>query len=195
MSDIYIARHGTTEANKKKIYMGTSGEGLAPEGKLQAERLGNFLRPLGIHRIYSSPLRRAVETSEIINQDLNVPIQLEEDLTEMRLGPWMGMSEEEVAEKYPKEHRLWNSRPPELVLPGRETLAELQSRALKAIYKIKENSQKYPVLAITHVALIRCIIMYFQDLDIDLYKTIDVPNISVFRLRVNEGLANISRYL
>lgn len=195
MSDIYIARHGTTEANKKKIYMGTSGEGLAPEGKLQAERLSNFLRPFGIRRIYSSPLRRALETSEIINRDLNMPILVEEGLTEMRLGPWMGMSEEEVAEKYPQEHGLWNSRPSELVLPDRETLAELQNRAIKAIYKINENNQEYPVLAITHVALIRCIIMHFQDLNINLYKTIDVPNVSVFRLRVNEGLANISRYL
>jgi broad specificity phosphatase PhoE len=87
MAEIYIARYGLTESNKKKIYMGLSEEGLALEGQQQSEVPGRSLRSLGIDRIYSSPLRRAVETSEIINRTLYVPILLEKGLTEMRFGP------------------------------------------------------------------------------------------------------------
>jgi len=57
MKEIYIARHGITESNKRKIYMGPSDEGLAPEGRVQSENLGGAIQYLGINRIYSSPVR------------------------------------------------------------------------------------------------------------------------------------------
>jgi len=41
--------------------MGSSGEGLAPEGRCQAEAVGDSLRPLGIRHIYTSPLRRSMD--------------------------------------------------------------------------------------------------------------------------------------
>lgn len=74
--ELYIARHVITESNKKRIYMGWSEEGLALEGREQAKALGQSLQSLGIQQIYSSPLRRAVKTSEMIGQLLRVPIIL-----------------------------------------------------------------------------------------------------------------------
>ncbi len=193
--EIYTARHGLTESNKRKIYMGSSEEGLTQEGRQQAETLGKSLQALGIHRIYTSPLRRAIETSEIINQTFRVPIFLEGGLTEMRLGSWMGMTEDEVSKKFPEDYQIWNSRPSELILPDRETLVEVRIRVLNTIHKIRENNSGSSVLAVTHVAIIRSLIIYFKNLDINLYKTIDIPNLSVFRLQWDGESPNISRFL
>jgi alpha-ribazole phosphatase len=74
--ELYIARHVITESNKKRIYMGWSEEGLALEGREQAEALGQSLQSLELQQIYSSPLRSALETSEIIGQLLRVHIIL-----------------------------------------------------------------------------------------------------------------------
>jgi len=194
MTDIYISRHGITESNKKRTYMGRSNESLAPEGVIQAESLGNILRPLGIKRIYTSPIQRAVETSKIVSRILNVPVTVEEDLTEMKLDAWAGLSEEEVARRYPEIYHLWNTRPGALVLPGRETLREVQSRAVRAIFRIKQVNDKSPILVITHVAIIRCLIIYFQNLDINIYRTINVPNISIYHLELNENSASITEF-
>ena len=166
----------------------------APELEFEAEALAKTLQSLGILRIYSSPLRRALETSQIIGNVLNIPVEIEENLTEMKLGPWQGLAEAEVEKRFRSDYQLWNTRPGDLVLDDREPLLEVQGRALKAIHKIKEKNVESPTLAVTHVALIRCLIIQFQGLDIDLYRTIDVPNISVFRLQLERDRGHISRF-
>jgi broad specificity phosphatase PhoE len=195
MLEIYIARHGTTESNKRKIYAGRGDERLAPIGMIQAETLGRSLRPLGIKKIYSSPLQRALETSQIVGNILRIPVEIEEGLTEMKLGAWTGLSEDEVDRTYPEDYKLWNSMPANLILPARETLAEVLQRVLNAISHIEKVSDGFPVLAVSHVAVIRCLFLHYQRMDMNLYKTIDVPNISVLLLQIDQGLANISRYL
>ena len=74
-----------------------------------------------------------------------------------------------------------------------KTLSEVQKRALKAVDKIKEKTVGSPVLAVTHVAILRCLIIYFQKLDINLYRTIDIPNASVFRLRLDGDSGHITK--
>ena len=111
----------------------------------------------------------------------------------MKLGPWKGLTEEEVSRKYPEDYFLWNTRPADLVLPERETLCEVQQRIIKAVARIKERSGKFPVLAVTHVTPIRSLIIYYQRLDINVYRTINIPNLSVFRLQSDGDKASISR--
>jgi broad specificity phosphatase PhoE len=194
MREIYIARHGITESNKAKIYMGESSESLAWEGIKQAEALGKCLRPLKIQSIFSSSIQRALDTAKIANRWINVPIIVEEDLDEMRLGPWRGMAEDEVEIKFPNEFKIWDTKPAELVLKGRESIAEVQERAVRGIYKIIEKSDNFPVLTVTHVAIVRCLILYFNKLDLNLYRRIAIPNASLFCLRIDENSAHVSRY-
>ena len=128
-------------------------------------------------------MRRAVETSEIVGEILKAPVEIEEDLAEMKLQAWAGLSEEEVARRWPDIYHLWNTRPGDLMIPGKEPLLGVHARALRAILRIKEKNDGYPVLAITHVALIRCLIIHFQKMDIHVYRTIAVPNTSVHRVQ------------
>ena len=194
MIELYITRHGITESNKKKIYMGDSEEGLALDGVVQAKVLGKSLQDLGLKRIFSSPMKRALETAKIIGDILNTPVEIEDDLAEMRLGPWKGLTEEEVSRQYPDDYFLWNTRPADLVLPDRETLCDVQQRILQAIIRIKERCRKFPVLAVTHVTPIRSLIIHYQRLDINVYRTINIQNLSVFRLRLDGDEASISRF-
>ena len=173
---IYLIRHGVTKSNKKRIYTGWSGEGLDEEGVKQAEELGQKLKGKGISKIYTSPVRRAVQTAEILNEYLLSGIIIEEHLGEMRLGEWEGMSEEEVKIKYPREWAIWNKSPAELRLPGREKLSFVQERSVKAIRRILNENSNRRVIGVTHVAIIRCIIMFLGKMDLNLYRKIDVPN-------------------
>jgi len=195
MAEIYIVRHGITESNKKRIYMGRSQEGLAPEGIAQAENLGKSLLHLGIKRIYSSPMYRALETASIIANTLKVPVEIKRDLAEMELGIWAGLTEEEVSKKFPEDYRQWNTIPQDFVLAGREPLITVQQRALKAMAHIKERNGESPALAVTHVAIVRCLILYYQGLNLNVYRTIPVPNVSVFRLQIDGDFGRISRFL
>jgi broad specificity phosphatase PhoE len=194
MIELYITRHGVTESNKKKVYMGDSEEGLALDGIVQAKAVGKSLQDLGLKRIFSSPMKRALETAKIIGDILNTPVEVENDLAEMRLGAWKGLTEEEVSRQYPADYLLWNTRPADLTLPNRETLYEVQQRILQAIVRIKERSTTFPVLAVTHVTPIRSLIIHYQRLDMNVYRTINIQNLSVFRLRIDGDQASISRF-
>ena len=184
---IYLVRHGLTRSNKEKIYAGWGEEGLTEEGVAQAKEVAEKLKGRNISAIYASPINRALQTARILNKHLDVELIVEDGLKEMKMGPWEGMSEEQLAVAYPKEYGIWNTKPGELKLPGRETLASLQERAVKAVQKIAGLNHNKEVLAVTHVAIIRTVLLFFNGLPLNLYKTIDVPNTGIFELKLPKG--------
>ena len=184
--EIYLMRHGLTESNKRKIYAGRSNEGLNGLGIKGIKNIGRRMRDLGIESIYSSPIRRALQTAEITDSFFDVGVEVEENLKEMRLGPWEGLSEEEVAERFPEQWKVWNTEPSKLKVDGRETLKEVQVRALEAVRRISEGSDCSKVLAVTHVALIRLLMIYYNEMNMDDYRRIEVKNGSLYLLQDNK---------
>ena len=179
---IYLIRHGLTESNKKKIYAGWNDECLCEESVVTLFGIGEKIIDFKIERIFSSPIHRAIQTAEVINSFLNKRIEIEKNLKEMKIGPWEGLSEYEVAESFPNEWKIWNSKPSELNIDGRETLEELQIRALNGIRRISEDSDNLRILAVTHVAIIRVLMIYYNNLCLDDYRKIAVPNCAVYLL-------------
>jgi len=179
---IYLLRHGLTESNKKKIYAGWSDECLCKEGVSALLEIERKIKEFNIERIFSSPIRRAIQTAEVINSFLNKKIEIEKNLKEMKMGPWEGLSEDEVAKSFPSEWKIWNLRPSELKIDGRETLEEVQIRALNGIRRIAEDLDRSRILAITHVSIIRVLMIYYNNWYLDDYRKIDVPNATCYLL-------------
>jgi len=167
-----------------KFYAGWSDEALNLHGRQQAYQLGKILATRGVGIIYTSPLRRAIETAEIIAQITKAPIIKEEGFIEMKMGPWEGKSEEQIAAMFPGEWDLWKRKPAELKLPGRETLDQLLERVLKTLSLIKKRKHSGNIVIVTHYAVIRVIILYVQGKDLNLYKTIIIPNCVPFELEI-----------
>ena len=182
-SIIYLVRHGVTQSNKRKIYAGWSEEDLVKEGVIQAEKLGRKLKGMRISTIYTSPIRRTLQTAEILNKYIKCELKIDPDLKEIKMGPWEGLSEEEVAVKYPSEYKIWLNKPAELNIKGRETLNEVQCRAVRAVNKILNDNFDKIAVVVTHVAIIRCLLLYLKCLSLNLYKTIDIPNLSIHQLK------------
>lgn len=192
---IYLVRHGITHSNKKNIYSGWCEEELIEEGIAQANKLGKEMQGWGISSIFTSPIKRAVQTAQILNRYIKGRLIIEPYLKEMKMGAWEGLSEHEVAKQYPSEHKMWLERPAQLRISGRETLKEVQQRAVKAINRILEMRSDKIRLAVTHVAIIRCIFLYFNKLPLNLYKEIDVPNLSIYQLVLDNGKIRIKKSL
>jgi len=169
-------RHGEIESNRKKVYAGWSEEGLTPKGRHQAIEVVKNLSDSDIGTICCSPLKRTLQTAEIIGEILRKkPIPFE-SFKELKLGIWEGKSEEEIQRDFAEEWDLWNTRPAELGLEGRETLHELLERVLSGVNKIKAQPRDGNVLVVTHVAIIRVLVLYTLGLDLNLYRTVAIPN-------------------
>jgi alpha-ribazole phosphatase/probable phosphoglycerate mutase len=181
--NLLLVRHGEILSNLIKIYAGKNSDGLTKRGIKQAKTVANELGGYRVHSLYSSPIRRAVQTAEIIGNEIGIDYIIEDSFREMELGPWEGLSEENVAQSYPNEWKMWQSRPAELRLQHRETLAELLERSVNGIRKIYRNGN---IVVVTHVALIRVLCLWHANKSLNLYKTINVPNAKLFRLTLNK---------
>ncbi|HSI21359.1 MAG TPA: histidine phosphatase family protein [Verrucomicrobiae bacterium] len=89
-ADIYLVRHGQNEDNIEGILNGHRDRPLTELGREQARTVAKKLKDNGIQVIYSSPLKRAHETAQIIGSLLGLPVTVLPDLIERDFGCMTG---------------------------------------------------------------------------------------------------------
>ncbi|MCP4354105.1 MAG: histidine phosphatase family protein [Proteobacteria bacterium] len=90
MKNFYIFRHGQTDYNLNKIAQGQLDIELNATGKKQALELANKLKDINLEIICSSPLKRAVQTADIVASELSLGIEVYDSLKEFNLGKLEG---------------------------------------------------------------------------------------------------------
>jgi broad specificity phosphatase PhoE len=182
----FLIRHGQIDSNLKKIYSGRSEEALNSKGIAQAQKAVEVISELGIDKVCCSPLRRTQQTATIIANQLGLTAQSDNAFIEMAFGPWEGMSEMDIAKDFPDEWAIWNETPHLLRLPGRETLSELQQRVLDGAQSIKSAEPSSNILIVSHVAVIRTLLLYSEGRPLSEYKGIHVDNCVAFPIVLGE---------
>jgi len=180
-----MIRHGEIASNVNKVYAGRSPEPLTEKGIQQARQVSEKLKSLKIDALYSSPIQRALQTAQIVGEHIGIDPVVNDAFRELEMGPWEGMSEHDVAKEYPDEWVLWNKNPAELKLPGRETLNELLERVIEGVRNIYHEARSPNIVIVTHVAVIRVLLLWYAEKSLDLYKSIHVPNAEIFEIRIN----------
>ncbi len=176
----YFMRHGQINSNLNHVYSGRSDEALNQSGLEQAHKAAAQVAPIKIDHIISSPLVRTTQTANIIAIANNLHYQMDDAFIEMAFGPWEGKSEYWIQQHYPIEWALWNRAPHQLQLPRRETLLELQNRVLRRMHKIAATEPEKTILVISHVSIIRVVLLQAQNRPLSDYKMIDVDNCELF---------------
>jgi broad specificity phosphatase PhoE len=176
---LILVRHGQTDWNVNGRYMGWMDEALNEEGLRQAERVAQRLDQWPISAVYSSPLKRAVRTAEIVARPHCVAVQTIEELGEMRLGGWEGMFAGDIAAKYPELWKTWRTNPGDFRMPGGESLGEVRGRVVRAFGRIMDKSKGKMVLAVTHDVVVRLLVAHCLGVSADIYRRLEVGNSSV----------------
>lgn len=165
---IYITRHGETEWNIQKRMQGNSNSELTTKGIEEAKKLAKSIENIKFDYIYSSPLKRAYDTAEIIKDGRECEIIIRDNLREMSFGIWEGMSREEILEIYEEEHNnFWNY--PHLFsgIDGGETYIEFVERIKNEMEYIINNSNGENILLVVHGAVIKAIFKIFKGYDLN----------------------------
>lgn len=89
-SAFYFMRHGQTDWNAEHRLMGQQDIPLNMLGKEQAKKAIQKVKHLNIQKIYTSPLKRALETAQIIATSLNIDLIILENLKEVNFGIYEG---------------------------------------------------------------------------------------------------------
>ncbi len=136
MAEIILARHGETEWNVAEIFRGQIDIDLSETGVKQAKLLAEYLSKSAIEAIYTSPLKRARKTAEIIAQPHGLKVNADPDLIDFNFGQWEGLPLEEVKEKYEDLYKKWVAHPEQVSIPGGESLEDVSRRIVRFKNKI-----------------------------------------------------------
>jgi len=133
MTEIILARHGETEWNVEEIFRGRIDIELNETGIKQARLLAEYLSDVEIQAIYSSPLKRALRTAEIIASYHKLDIEITPGLIDFNYGQWQGLPHQEVEDKYKELYGEWISSPERVKMPAGESLDEVRERAIGVV--------------------------------------------------------------
>ena len=136
MTEIIIVRHGETEWNVAEIFRGRIDIDLNETVIKQAELLAEYLSKIKIDAIYSSPLKRALKTAEIIASYHKLNVNIAPGLIDFNFGNWQGLSHQEVKDKYKELYRAWINHPEQVKMPAGESLNNVRKRAIGVVNKV-----------------------------------------------------------
>ena len=152
---LFFIRHGQTDWNLQGKIQGSYDSELNDTGIKQAVELSEVLLKLNykFSRIYTSPQKRALKTAKILSEYSNIEYIPIDDLKEINMGEWEGLSWKEVEENYPTEYKEWLLNRQYTRTPNGESYDDMLKRVLIAINQIiDENSDN--VVVISHSAII-----------------------------------------
>lgn len=137
---LYFVRHGESEANILRVISNrTLPHGLTETGRLQAIALAETLKSVPVTAIYSSPILRAVQTSEILSQALGVRFETTDALREYDCGVLEGRSDEEAWQQQTEIFRQWfTEHNPGYHFDGGESLDDIKARFVPFIDRLVE---------------------------------------------------------
>lgn len=186
IKDFYLFRHGQTSFNVEGRAQGQLDDSVLTEvGKEQSKTIGKLLAEKKIEILISSPLRRALQSADLVNKSLKVQILEDKRFREAEVGKVEGLLHSEIEDKYPEKYRLWKSSACEFdniaCFDGGETKKQIRERVMAALNDYAENS-KYKVLAVaTHKVVLEQILIALKA------GYIEVKNGAILHVVYNNG--------
>ncbi len=149
-------RHGETDANREKRYLGHYDVPLNPRGVEQASRLAHIMKGDWPVAVYSSDLTRCRQTAELILTDWKMNLVTLSALRELDFGEWDNQTYQEIYSHCPEQLESWYQDPFTISPPGGETLGQLGQRVDDWIQQVLLTiNQNDTVWIISHGGVIR----------------------------------------
>ncbi len=152
---IIFVHHGETKEGKKGIILGSLGGNLTVKGKQEVKRIISELigKKILPDIIITSPLKRALNTAQLISKIIKVPIVIEPLIRERSAGIAEGKRESEIDwEVYERKSLVHRKH------TGGESFSDVYKRAKKFVQKIKGQRNKQTILIVSHsVFILMCI--------------------------------------
>lgn len=175
---IYLIRHGQTEWNENFRYQGSKDEELNPKGLEQASNVAETLKNCDISKIYSSPLKRALKTSEPLAKNLNINVDIINEFKEINLGKWEGKTWDEIKIEYKEFLETWSKDIAAIAPPEGESYLELKERVFNALYSLLPHNNSNIVM-VSHGAVIKVILCTILQMPLQNRAALDIPNGSI----------------
>jgi 2,3-bisphosphoglycerate-dependent phosphoglycerate mutase len=198
MAKLICVRHGQSQWNKENRFTGWVDIELSEIGIEEAREAGEILKGYHFYKIFTSALKRAIKTAEIIAEITNqqdIEIIKNEALNERHYGELQGLNKAEIGEKVGAEQlHIWR-RSYDVAPPKGESLKDTLDRVLP--YFEKEIApllkQGKDILISAHGNSLRALTMHLENISKDDISDLNIPTGKPYVYELDEALQLISK--
>jgi len=179
--ELLLVRHASTDSKEKGLILGHIDEGLNENGRQEAEKLALRLKKQKIDAIYSSDLKRAKQTAEIINKYHHMKIKTSKKLRELDFGSFSGKPKKSLQENF--RNNDFNVKKH----GGIESAIDVRHRASNFLEGVIRKNKNKTVLVISHGITINEIFLYLTKSPDSEWKKFRHDKTGLSILEINPG--------
>jgi probable phosphoglycerate mutase len=175
---VVLVRHGVTKHTTEKRLSGglaSANPGLSEEGRSEVRATAEWLAPLAeqISAVVASPVRRTMESAEILAEVLGHQVEVEPGFAEMEFGIWDGLTIDEVAQEHHADLDAWLGSL-DVAPGGGESFRVVEARVIDALQRLVDAHPGQTVVVVSHVTPIKTLVAH----------ALGAPLESVFRMEL-----------
>ncbi len=180
-----LVRHGVTPHTVEKRFSGglaSSNPGLSDEGRDQVRATADWLSPLAeqVDAVIASPVRRTLESAEIVAEVLGKKVDVEPGFAEMEFGTWDGKTFMDVAEQHKEELDSWLGSL-DVSPGGGESFRVVEKRVLDGLQRVLDEHTGKTVVVVSHVTPIKTMVAH----------AVTAPLDAVFRMELSPASVSV----
>ncbi len=150
VTKLYLVRHGQSDGNAEGRFGGHGPTPLSKLGVQQAEATAKVLAREGVNLIYSSDLRRAIQTAEPLSQLTGIPIKSTTAFRERNVGVLEGLTFDESKQTFPQDYQALVSRNVHHVITDGESYRHLLRRSTAELWEILRDHMGGRIAIFSH---------------------------------------------
>lgn len=182
---VIFIRPGETDWNQQVRWQGWVASPLNDLGKRQAERLANYIRHINLKALYTSDLKRALQTADILAKNLGFESVPDKRLRERNIGEWQGLTIDEMKTWYPDQYQNLLTDAENYRVPGGESRADVRKRMVEAFDAFLKQDKGETVGVISHTTAIHELLAAI--IPDNTNQEVAVSNTSVTTIALNEA--------
>ena len=168
MLRVYFVRHGETDWNVDGRLQGMTDTELNATGLKQARLVaGRLAQERDFVALYTSPLRRAYVTGEIISAEIGIRPTTDDRLVERNMGDLEGLNEDDIKSRFPEFHRTWHTGEKRVPFPGEEPREQFERRIANFLDDLRSLHSNQQVIVVTHGGAMGMIMATVMHLDME----------------------------
>jgi broad specificity phosphatase PhoE len=180
---LLLLRHAESAA-PDQFHGAESDVGLGAQGRRQAAALAGYLASLKPDGVYSSPMRRALETARMIGEACGVTVEIVPALHEQRMGHLSGTPKAEGWPRYQGQLDEWKRGAADFALPGAESYQGVAARAVPALLDVAKRRPGDAIVVVCHGMVIRVVLTaLLAELGIERIEEVGIDTAGINDLR------------
>lgn len=180
---IYLVRHGESQLNLEKRVSGQLDTTLSPNGLRQSQLLADHLRSVPLTGIYTSVLRRTIETAQPTAEHCGLPIQSKPELNESHMGILEGRFRDA---RDPEANAIWKAHKKDKLhyhIPGGERFIDLAERVKVSLRDILTRENGGRILIVGHRNVNRILFGMLMHRPADEWPNLNLKSRYVYQIR------------